>query len=992
MKHLALSLFAVIYLPFYTFGHLPAGFAQYEVASGLNPTDMDVAADGTVFITEKNGFVRIVRGGQLLPDPFLILEVNAYNERGLGHIALDPDFADNGYFYLYYTVPDGTHNRLSRFSSSGNFAIPGSETVLYDCDNSNGSVHHGGDIVFDLDGKLVFSVGENGFGPMAQSMDSDLGKILRINRDGSIPADNPFYQTASGKYKAIYATGFRNPFSLGADPVSGLIYAADVGGQVWEELNEVIPGKNYGYPLIEGKSGGQSLPANYQDPVFTYDHNTGCAIIGASFYNPSNPAFPGIYEGKFFFADYCKGYIGRFNPVSKTLEDIFISDIPRPVSICCTASGDFYYLARAGLGGGSEMDNTASDNGSLWRVIYTGSNRPFVYGHPPSGLYTQGDTLKLQVYSTGEEPLGYQWQKNGTHIPGAQQAIYQQANLQLADSGAVFRCIVQNEYGFDTSQSAIIRVTQNKRPVPVIIQPVTGALYQGGTDIVFSGYATDQEDSTIPDSALSWKIYFYHDAHFHPAMSPINGIHEGTYPIGTTGEPDDNVWYRVFLTATDNIGLSTTTTLDLFPEKTNIQVETAPPGMPVDIDGIGGTSPFNSAAVVGLQRHIRIPDFSIRHDSVLLFREWETGETTPYLPFMVSSGPSIDFKGWYDIFPTGKGLGLAGVYLHENLATPAYLSRLDTTVNFLWGEGSPEAGNIPVDGFTVRWSGGIEPFFTDSISFHTYSDDGVRLWVNDTLLIDKWVGQPATEHTGTLWLEGGKRYNIVLEYLEVSGAATVQLYWSSKRVPKSIIPKSQLFPPQNMIPNQFTGTIWIDPNGDGTIDEAETLLEDAVVLLTNTSNPSMINAGITDQNGVFDITSIASGTYQVYVLPPLGYGLLTPGYGLQPSGYALPATFAGEEMRTSNFGFIPEEDGGQLRPKTSWSITPNPAQGEVRFIKNYQSITRDLQIRILNTAGQLVAEHISPAGEKTTTVSIVGFPRGTYIVTADGYARYLLVY
>jgi glucose/arabinose dehydrogenase len=213
---------------------------------------MALAPDGRLFVTEKIGRIRIIENGQMLTDPFLILEVDNINERGLSGIAFDPDFANNSYLYLYYTVKGENHNRVSRFTANGNYAVPGSETIIINIDQLSGTIHNGGAMVFGLDSKLYISVGDGGDGQMAQNMNSLRGKILRINSDGTIPDDNPFYNVASGINRAIYAMGVRNSFSMTVQPGTGRIYATDVGVSTWEEVNDILPGKNYGWPIIEG--------------------------------------------------------------------------------------------------------------------------------------------------------------------------------------------------------------------------------------------------------------------------------------------------------------------------------------------------------------------------------------------------------------------------------------------------------------------------------------------------------------------------------------------------------------------------------------------------------------------------------------------------------------------------------------------------------------------------------------------------------------------
>ncbi len=112
--------------------------------------------------------------------------------------------------------------------------------------------HQGGAIHFGKDGKLYLALGEQTAGAPAQAMDSLLGKLLRINPDGSIPEDNPFYRKAQGKYRAIWALGLRNPFTFAVQPETGRIFINDVGQSAWEEIDEGFPGANYGWPASEG--------------------------------------------------------------------------------------------------------------------------------------------------------------------------------------------------------------------------------------------------------------------------------------------------------------------------------------------------------------------------------------------------------------------------------------------------------------------------------------------------------------------------------------------------------------------------------------------------------------------------------------------------------------------------------------------------------------------------------------------------------------------
>jgi len=203
---------------------LPSGFAESLVTAGLaSPTAMALAPDGRIFVCEQGGRLRVIKDGALLPAPFATLSVHFSGERGLLGVALDPDFSVNQYVYVYYTVPGSpAHNRVSRFTANGDVAVSGSEVVILELNNLSAATNHnGGALHFGIDDKLYIGVGENANSSNAQILSNLLGKMLRINPDGSIPTDNPFYSTASGMNRAIWALGLRNPFSFAVQPGTG---------------------------------------------------------------------------------------------------------------------------------------------------------------------------------------------------------------------------------------------------------------------------------------------------------------------------------------------------------------------------------------------------------------------------------------------------------------------------------------------------------------------------------------------------------------------------------------------------------------------------------------------------------------------------------------------------------------------------------------------------------------------------------------------------
>ncbi len=335
---------------------VPAGFRDTLVANGVsNPTAMAFAPDGRLFVAQKTGELRVIRNGKLLQRPFLKVRPNTNGERGLLGVALDPGFRKNGYVYVYYTARKPfVHNRIARFAavrttsgSRGNVAKGGSYRRILDLNRLKSDRHNGGAIHFGEDGKLYASVGENAVQSNSQTLKNLHGKILRINKTGSIPKDNPFYRKASGKNRAIWARGLRNPYTFAVQSGSGRIFINDVGGQKWEEINRGVKGANYGWPRYEGPEKNR----RYAGPIFAYRHGstgrTGCAISGGAFYNPAQNTFGAVYKGDYFFGDFCQGWIRRYD--SKTDRAVNFAVTPKfgLVDIQVSSDGDLYYLHRA---------------------------------------------------------------------------------------------------------------------------------------------------------------------------------------------------------------------------------------------------------------------------------------------------------------------------------------------------------------------------------------------------------------------------------------------------------------------------------------------------------------------------------------------------------------------------------------------------------------------------------------------------------------------
>src|SRR5882672_12188374 len=140
------------------------------------------------------------------------------------------------------------------------------------------------------------------------------------------------------------------------------------------------------------------------------------------------------------------------------------------------------------------------------------------------------------------------------------------------------------------------------------------------------------------------------------------------------------------------------------------------------------------------------------------------------------------------------GTGLSGAYYNGLNFNTLVLTRTDPTINFDWGNSAPSAG-MPIDLWSIRWTGKVLANVSETFTFYTVTDDGVRLWVNGVPLVNKWIDQGATEWSGSIALVAGQQVDIVMEYYDTLYGATAKLSWSSPSTPKQIIPQAQLFPP-----------------------------------------------------------------------------------------------------------------------------------------------------------------------------------------------------
>jgi glucose/arabinose dehydrogenase len=310
---------------------------------------------GRLFVVERRGVIRVLRGTQIDPKPFLNIRsrvLSTGGEQGLLSVAFPPGFSTKRHFYVDYTAAGGGpagHTVVSRFGllADGN-ADPASEEILLTVDQPFPN-HNGGQLAFGPDGYLYIGMGDGGSGgdpgDRAQNLQSRLGKILRIDAEASVPGrlaippDNPFVGIAGDD--AVWAYGLRNPWRFSFDRATGDLYIADVGQGSWEEVNfqpaGTRGGRNYGWNRMEGRHtfppGAPPPPFATVRPVAEYPHGTadsnGCSITGG--FVSRGARFPAL-RGWYFFGDYCLGKIWALRRIGGKWVSALVADTPYQIT------------------------------------------------------------------------------------------------------------------------------------------------------------------------------------------------------------------------------------------------------------------------------------------------------------------------------------------------------------------------------------------------------------------------------------------------------------------------------------------------------------------------------------------------------------------------------------------------------------------------------------------------------------------------------------
>lgn len=606
---------------------LPPNFQLRTVASGLQlPTDMALMPSGDILIAEKGrgletdgvANIRLVHQGVLLDEPVLSLSVTSLGDSGIYSLVLDPAFASNHFFYVWYSV--GKHavlwtgksvDRLSRFKFDPvtGKADAASETIILN--NIRWSQwHNGGGIAFDTEGNLFIATGDAASMGLGQNMASLNGKLLRIRPLAEGGYSVPSNPAPANGLPEIYASGLRNPFRIARNPVDQEFYLIDVGAGTWEEVNRIEAGANYGWAVREGPCafgvrdpGCPPAPPEYTDPVVSYPHppSGGAGITALAFY--SGTVWPASYQGKLFYADFNWGTMSMVDLADPKTIIPFAEEIGHLVDLEATADG-LYLLS---IYEGTLSFLYYSEGGNQWPTAQ-------IRAVPQQGVAP----LDVQFSGAGSvdpenDALVYLWDWDDGSAPVTTTAPVT-THRYISDGNYLASLQVTDAQG-GKSEVRQVGIQVYSGAMPTIVQEITGIIpdgggrerYRGGDVVRFSVQRAGGNIGLDATTPYRWSIKQHHNQHIHFVITEHAGDEVVLNISDDSHGAEVSIWYEAELTMLTDQGQEVRVARMLYPDVVVVDVQSSPSGAWMWWESVRQPSDQPISAIVGQRYTLEAP-------------------------------------------------------------------------------------------------------------------------------------------------------------------------------------------------------------------------------------------------------------------------------------------------------------------------------------------------------------------------------------------------
>jgi PKD repeat protein len=496
--------------------------------------------------------------------------------------------------------------------------------------------------------------------------------------------------------------------------------------------------------------------------------NTGSAAAGVAFYDPAGN-YPAAYDNALFFADYTRGCIG--------VVPAGTGGLPNPAQAQVFASDAF---------GVVELEIEPDKNlwwadlaGYVHRVTYTSGNQAPVArisATPTSGpvpLAVSFDGRGSSDPDPGDTIASYSWDLNGDGSFGDATAATPAYTYTTPGTYAA-KLRVTDSRGLVSDPASVTITAGNSPPTAVIDTPAPTLTWKAGDTISFSGHASDPQDGAVPAAGLSWSLILHHcatptDCHTH-AVQDWGGVASGAFSAPDHEYP---AWIELRLTATDSGGLTDIASVRLDPQTVALTFRSNPTGLRLTVGSSASTTEFTRTVIVGSRNTIAAPLTQTLNGTSYEFVSWSDGGAAQH--DVTASAAPATYTATYRQAPAGcaPSQWKASYFANQTLSGAAAGERCETAIDYDWGGGGPTGVGVGTDNFSARWVK-TQNFAAGTYTSTVTADDGVRVYLDDALVIDQWHDQSATTYTASRPVTAGD-HQVKVEYYESGGDAVAKL-------------------------------------------------------------------------------------------------------------------------------------------------------------------------------------------------------------------------